>query len=401
MTAVEEAPVERKQFIRPDGKEKVTGTGRYTADLTLAGQLVAKFRYADHTHARILRIDTTLQARALPGVLAVVTHEDVPDVLYGGMVKDRRLFAKDTVRFEGDIVAGRRGDDGRDRRAGRSADRGRLRAAPGRHRLRGGDRRRRDARPPRLGRLRGPTTLGRDRQHARLLDDRQGRRRRRAGRRRRRRQGPLRHRPRAGRPDRAARGDRAVAGRQGHGLDVDPGAVRGPRRRRAHAPDPRVERPRDRAAARRRLRRQVRLPLRGPRRRARARGRRRPVKLVFSRREEFFAVGHRREGMVIELETGAAQGRHARRPRGPARARQGRLLRRGRLLRADGGDARARARTSSRTSTSSRRSSTPTTSRRPRSAPRRRRRCAGRSSSTWTSSPRRSGWIRSSCAAAR
>ena len=39
-------------------------------------------------------------------MLAVVTHEDVPDVLYGGSVQDRRLFARDTVRFEGDIVAG-------------------------------------------------------------------------------------------------------------------------------------------------------------------------------------------------------------------------------------------------------------------------------------------------------
>ena len=96
---------EPRTFIRPDGKEKVTGTGRYTADLVLAGQLVAKFRYTDHTHARITRIDVS-KARALPGVLAVVTHEDVPDVLYGGMVKDRRLFAKDTVRFEGDIIAG-------------------------------------------------------------------------------------------------------------------------------------------------------------------------------------------------------------------------------------------------------------------------------------------------------
>ncbi len=96
---------EPRTFIRPDGKEKVTGTGRYTADLVLAGELVAKFRYADHTHARITRIDTS-KARALPGVLAVVTHEDVPDVLYGGMVEDRRLFARDTVRFEGDIVAG-------------------------------------------------------------------------------------------------------------------------------------------------------------------------------------------------------------------------------------------------------------------------------------------------------
>ncbi len=96
---------EPRTFVRPDGKEKVTGTGRYTADLTLAGQLVAKFRYTDHTHARVVRIDTS-KARTLPGVIAIVTHEDVPDVLYGGMVKDRRLFARDTVRFEGDIVAG-------------------------------------------------------------------------------------------------------------------------------------------------------------------------------------------------------------------------------------------------------------------------------------------------------
>ncbi len=95
---------ERKAFIRPDGKEKVTGAGRYTADLNLTGQLYAKFRYADHPHARIKRIDTTA-ASALPGVFAVITHEDVPDVLYGGMVQDRRLFAKEKVRWEGDVVA--------------------------------------------------------------------------------------------------------------------------------------------------------------------------------------------------------------------------------------------------------------------------------------------------------
>ncbi len=102
MTALEEP---RATHIRQDGKEKVTGTGRYTADLNVTGQLHAKFRYADRTHARITRIDTSAAA-AVPGVLAVVTHEDVPDVLYGGMVQDRRLFARDTVRFEGDIVAG-------------------------------------------------------------------------------------------------------------------------------------------------------------------------------------------------------------------------------------------------------------------------------------------------------
>jgi CO/xanthine dehydrogenase Mo-binding subunit len=102
MTAVEEP---RKEFIRPDGREKVTGTGRYTADLTFTGEVHAAFRYADHPHARIVSIDAT-KARALPGVLTVLTHEDVPDVLYGGMIKDRRLFVRDAVRFEGDIVAG-------------------------------------------------------------------------------------------------------------------------------------------------------------------------------------------------------------------------------------------------------------------------------------------------------
>ena len=101
MTTVEEP---RTQFVRPDGQEKVTGTGRYTADLTFTGEAHAAFRYADHPHARIVRVDATA-ARALPGVLAVLTHEEVPDVLYGGMVQDRRLFARDAVRFEGDIVA--------------------------------------------------------------------------------------------------------------------------------------------------------------------------------------------------------------------------------------------------------------------------------------------------------
>jgi len=94
----------RTGFVRPDGQEKVTGSGRYTADLNLTGQLFAKFRYADHPRARILRIDTS-RARSIPGVIAVLTHEDVPDVLYGQLAQDRRLFAKGEVRFEGDVVA--------------------------------------------------------------------------------------------------------------------------------------------------------------------------------------------------------------------------------------------------------------------------------------------------------
>ena len=88
--------------------------------------------------------------------------------------------------------------------------------------------------------------------------------------RRRRRQGPLCLRRVAGRPDRAARRRRAVAGRQGHRLVLDAGALRGARRRGPDAADPRGRRPHRRAAPRRGLRRQVRSALRGPGRGARS-----------------------------------------------------------------------------------------------------------------------------------
>ena len=101
--ATVEAP--RGGFVRQDGKEKVTGSGRYTADLSFTGMAYAKFRYADHSHAKISSIDTS-KARALPGVVAVVTQSDLPDVRFGAFVRDRYLFAKDVVRFEGEIVAG-------------------------------------------------------------------------------------------------------------------------------------------------------------------------------------------------------------------------------------------------------------------------------------------------------
>lgn len=92
------------RFVRADGPDKVTGSGRYTADLTLTGMLAAKFKYAGIAHGRITRLDTSA-AKAMPGVFAVLTQADVPDVRYGGMVFDRTLFAKDVVRYEGEIVA--------------------------------------------------------------------------------------------------------------------------------------------------------------------------------------------------------------------------------------------------------------------------------------------------------
>src|SRR5439155_14242022 len=91
-------------LIRQAGRDKVTGSGRYAADLTLTGMLHGAFRVAGVSHARIRRLDTTA-ARALPGVHAVITAADVPEVRYGAFLKDRTLFARDVVRWEGELIA--------------------------------------------------------------------------------------------------------------------------------------------------------------------------------------------------------------------------------------------------------------------------------------------------------
>ena len=91
------------RFLRADGPAKVTGSGRYAADLTLTGMLTAKFLYPGVAHARITRLDVSA-ARQVPGVFAVLTQADVPAVRYGS-VPDRTLFAEDVVRFEGEVVA--------------------------------------------------------------------------------------------------------------------------------------------------------------------------------------------------------------------------------------------------------------------------------------------------------
>ena len=134
----------------------------------------------------------------------------------------------------------------------------------------------------------------------------------------------------------------AVAGRPRHDLVVDAGSLRRTRGRRPHARHPRVERPRDRAAPGRGFRREVRLPLRGPRRGPRARrGTTRQARLlaprgVLRRRPPARGHGHR-------ARDGRAGRRHPSCATGATGPRQRRLLRRGRVLRADGGDARARA----------------------------------------------------------
>jgi CO/xanthine dehydrogenase Mo-binding subunit len=91
---------------RFDAAEKVTGQARYLNDMMLPGMLHGAFLLAAHPHARILSIDTS-EAEAMAGVRAIVTYRDVPDMRYGALVKDQRLFAKEgeKVTFLGEVVA--------------------------------------------------------------------------------------------------------------------------------------------------------------------------------------------------------------------------------------------------------------------------------------------------------
>jgi CO/xanthine dehydrogenase Mo-binding subunit len=93
-----------RRVPRMDAHAKVTGTAVFAADFTLPGALHGAIFRSTEAHARIVSIDTR-RAAALPGVRAVIAAPDVPDVRYGGALKDETVFAKDRVRYIGQPVA--------------------------------------------------------------------------------------------------------------------------------------------------------------------------------------------------------------------------------------------------------------------------------------------------------
>lgn len=93
-----------KPIPRVEGSEKVTGKARYAADVHLPGFLWGKLARSPLPHARIVRIIAD-KARAVPGVHAVLTAEDIPPVLVGRRLHDMPLLARDRVRFIGEPIA--------------------------------------------------------------------------------------------------------------------------------------------------------------------------------------------------------------------------------------------------------------------------------------------------------
>ncbi len=100
--------------VRPDGVDKVTGRALYGADIRLQGMLYGGVKRSPHAHAIIKSIDFS-KALALPGVHAIITHNDIPEPAEPVMQTIRgpqptawdgeRLMARRKVLFTGHPVA--------------------------------------------------------------------------------------------------------------------------------------------------------------------------------------------------------------------------------------------------------------------------------------------------------
>src|SRR5882724_1052732 len=91
---------------RIDGAEKVAGQAVYAGDLRLPGMAYAKVLRSPVPHARIRHIHSS-QARAMPGVLGVLTRDNLnlASNSFGAYVRDQQILASEKVRYVGDMVA--------------------------------------------------------------------------------------------------------------------------------------------------------------------------------------------------------------------------------------------------------------------------------------------------------
>jgi CO/xanthine dehydrogenase Mo-binding subunit len=91
-----------------DASARVRGSIEFVLDLELPRMAFGRIVRSPHPHARLIGIDAS-RARALPGVVAVLTGEDLPHALrerrYGRFFLDQSVLAVDRVRYIGEPVA--------------------------------------------------------------------------------------------------------------------------------------------------------------------------------------------------------------------------------------------------------------------------------------------------------
>jgi CO/xanthine dehydrogenase Mo-binding subunit/aerobic-type carbon monoxide dehydrogenase small subunit (CoxS/CutS family) len=87
----------------PAGPDVVRGKARYTFDTTIDNLLHIKLLRSPHAHARIVAIDRSA-AMAVPGVHAVLTHEDAPSVLFSTARHEKDWMDPEDTRILDDVV---------------------------------------------------------------------------------------------------------------------------------------------------------------------------------------------------------------------------------------------------------------------------------------------------------
>jgi aldehyde oxidoreductase len=101
----EQAQVTRLAPPRKGAWDQVTGREVYGGDMVLEGMLYGQIVWSEHPHAQIVSIDTS-EAMAVPGVVRVITHRDIPGKnLFGSMGYDQPALAEGKVLFIGEAVA--------------------------------------------------------------------------------------------------------------------------------------------------------------------------------------------------------------------------------------------------------------------------------------------------------
>jgi len=93
-----------KRIPKVDGVELVTGRGKFTVDLMLPNMLHGKIKRSPYPHAKITSIDTS-KAETLYGVRAVVTGIDFPNRRLHSSSHDEYPVSRDKVRYVGEPVA--------------------------------------------------------------------------------------------------------------------------------------------------------------------------------------------------------------------------------------------------------------------------------------------------------
>ena len=121
--------------VKHDGIDKVTGRAKFAADLFLPGMLVGKILRSPHAHANIKSIDISA-AEKLPGVKAVITRDDFPEIKAGTGDGDitRNAMAREKALYDGHPVAAVAATSESIAKAGAQAHQGRVRGATTRHR---------------------------------------------------------------------------------------------------------------------------------------------------------------------------------------------------------------------------------------------------------------------------